>query len=133
MSDRVTVTCPVCGTVFSYPKGQRGRPPIYCHEDCRNFFNLLGRLESYTERIMKRCPCDEDGQATEDGRKAMQRLRAQMWRIGNLFNYLGGMKSIRPQRSPAQKLAQKKARLERLATSIAREEAALAQQRLSIN
>lgn len=88
-----TRPCPICGTPV-HNDYRRGRPAIYCSDDCLQFSKLLSRIESYAEKIIAKAPRDEAGNVTEIGRVALQRIRGQLWRIGNLFNFAGPMARI---------------------------------------
>lgn len=76
--------CPVCGNQVPDTTGQRGRPHVYCSDNCREYSKLLSRLDAYLDRVAAR--------ATPEARS---RLRAELWALGNATNRHGVPTRIR--------------------------------------
>jgi len=47
-------TCPVCGNPFQRPLGVRGRPRIYCADDCRDYAAAMETLHNKLGAIQKK-------------------------------------------------------------------------------
>lgn len=76
--------CPMCSSPVTQKPG-RGRPAMYCDADCRDLFKFLGAVRTLTDKVKAKMKTAEGGTA------AAQRLRGELWRIGNQLNNVKGL------------------------------------------
>jgi len=69
-----TGTCPVCGRSWLQERtGKGGRLRVYCDDDCKMVYSVLGSCEKLVDRVADRC--------TE---AKWRSIRSRLWGIGNL-------------------------------------------------
>lgn len=88
---RSSVKCPQCGgTIWLSRRG--GRPRDSCSTDiCGQLAKRMREIESLMWRVQERASLNG-----EEGRRALARLRGDLWRIGNLSNAAGAMVEVEP-------------------------------------
>lgn len=67
------------------PSGRAGRPALYCSEECREAFKLIGRLEAVARTVAARATCEDTlrrlcGDVTSALNSAVNPARARLRR-----------------------------------------------------
>lgn len=75
--------CDVCGTPVP-PREGRGRPALFCSDDCRDLRNLLRRLSPALRRATARMRG-----AGDPGLVAASSLRVELFKLSNIPNQAG--------------------------------------------
>ena len=75
------IRCECCSNQFERPVGRRGRPRLYCDDDCKELVARLAQLETLIERKMSGPGSFDPGAASA--------LRGQLWSMANRANALG--------------------------------------------